>query len=172
MGIMRLPVLNEIAWQEFQLGLARRQRLAHRPTRVEALNQELTRLKKLWKQVQGTRRRDAIYRYLSQVFELVRSWQERGRRTRLVRYVQDFAGTEINRKAEAYRTVIQATASVDGKMASKLSRVLRYCDVAKPDNDRLKAFIKRGGGLNACASRFTRDLGQPRPHRKSRKASD
>jgi hypothetical protein len=36
---------------------------------------------------------------------------------------------------------------------------MRYAAVYKPDSEPLDRFIKRKGGINACAARFSRRLG-------------
>jgi hypothetical protein len=37
---------------------------------------------------------------------------------------------------------------------------MRYAVAYKPDSEPLDPFIKRKGGINACAARFTRRLGR------------
>ena len=49
---------------------------------------------------------------------------------------------------------------VDDRMRSKWSRVLRYAAEFKDLAEPLADFIKRKGGLNACAARFVRRLGR------------
>jgi hypothetical protein len=161
--------LTNAEWQEFEVK-HRKSRPTPISPKAEARNQQLAELQKLWRQVQGARRRDAIYGYLRRIFELVRHWKDRGRCKQLVQYVQEFAGTEIDRRAEIYSTLIKATTDADSKAISKFSRVLRYCERAKPKDEGLKRFIKHAGGLNACANQFTEILGQPRPRARSPKA--
>jgi len=42
------------------------------------------------------------------------------------------------------------------------SRAMRYAAVYKPDSEPLDQFIRRKGGINACAARFCRCLGRGR----------
>jgi hypothetical protein len=59
------------------------------------------------------------------------------------------------RIGEAFAVVIYCTAPhVDQKSRSKWARALRYAAVNKPDGESIKSFIKRKGGVNACASRY------------------
>jgi hypothetical protein len=51
-------------------------------------------------------------------------------------------------------------AKADKRTSSKWSRVMRYVAVYKPDFEPLDQFIRRKGGINACAARFTRALGR------------
>ena len=49
------------------------------PFSTEALKANLLRLQNEWETVQASRDRDAIYRYLSIVFELVSWWAQEGK---------------------------------------------------------------------------------------------
>jgi hypothetical protein len=52
-------------------------------------------------------------------------------------------------------TVIYCTAPhVDDKRRSKWARALRFAAANKPDDESITKFIKRNGGINACASRY------------------
>jgi hypothetical protein len=52
------------------------------------------------------------------------------------------------------------SAKADKRTRSKWSRVLRYAAVYKPDSEPLDQFIRRKGGINECAARFSRWLGR------------
>jgi hypothetical protein len=49
---------------------------------------------------------------------------------------------------------------VDKRTRSKWSRALRYAAECKTHSEPLAAFIRRKGGINKCAARFTRCLGR------------
>jgi hypothetical protein len=53
-------------------------------------------------------------------------------------------------------------AKADKRTRSKWSRVLRYAAVYKPGSEPLDRFIKRKGGINGCAARFSRCMGRVR----------
>lgn len=137
-------------------------RSTNRQRRAEAIESELKDLQRTWTAVQGTRRRDAIYEYLTDVFAIVRRWTNRGRPKSLLRHTQAFAGQFENDKAELFSVLIGATTDADVKMVSKLSRVLRFCQRYNSESEDLGIFIKRRGGLNDCAALFTENLGSPR----------
>ena len=62
---------------------------------------------------------------------------------------------------EPFAAIIRCTADptkVDKRTRSKWSRALRYALRYKSPPEPLDAFIKRKGGINSCASRFTRCL--------------
>jgi hypothetical protein len=63
---------------------------------------------------------------------------------------------------EPFAAIILATADrqkVDKRTRSKWSRVMRYAVEYKPSSEPLAAFVRRKGGINKCAGRFTRCLG-------------
>jgi hypothetical protein len=51
-------------------------------------------------------------------------------------------------------------AKADKRTRSKWSRVMRYAGIYKLDSEPLDQFIRRKGGINACAARFSRCLGR------------
>ena len=61
------------------------------------------------------------------------------------------------------------TAKADKRTRSKWSRVLRYAAAYKPDSEPLDQFVKRKGGINACAARFARRLGRVTAKRSKRR---
>jgi hypothetical protein len=60
---------------------------------------------------------------------------------------------------DPYALVIVATSdakTVDRKARSKWCRVLRFAERYKSETVSLKAFIKKRGGINACAAQYVR----------------
>jgi hypothetical protein len=58
-----------------------------------------------------------------------------------------------------FAAVVRCTADpakADKRTRSKWSRVMRYAAVYKPVSEPLDHFIRRRGGINACAARFAR----------------
>ena len=117
-----------------------------------------------WNAYQSTRDRDAVYDYLSAVFALINRWlRDRRLKKNLYRTLDLLGSLPRMRIGEAYALVIYCTcdlAKVDAKTRSKWSRVLRYAATFNRKREPVKAFIKRRGGINACASRFARRLGR------------
>jgi hypothetical protein len=56
-------------------------------------------------------------------------------------------------------------AKADIRPRSKWSRVMRYAVAYKPDSEALDEYIKRKGGINECAGRFSQRLGRGAPRR-------
>ena len=63
---------------------------------------------------------------------------------------------------EAFAVTIYCIAPhVDKKSRSKWARALRYAAATKPDDESVKKFLKRKGGINACASRYAEYVRRP-----------
>jgi hypothetical protein len=132
---------------------------------TEANFEDLLRLRTAWEECQASRKRDAIYVYLTAVFDLVAWWATANRALDLahkalrLQSICPFAGEK------PFAAIIRCTADpakVDKRTRSKWSRALRYALEYKPPSEPLDQFIKRKGGINECASRCTRRLGRSR----------
>jgi hypothetical protein len=129
------------------------------PYTTQALRQDLLRVRNAWEECQASRERDAIYTYLTAVFDLVSWWAaenralERGYKALRLQRICPFDGED------PFAAIIRCTADpakVDKRTRSKWSRMLRYALAYKSPPEPLDAFIKRKGGINACASLFRR----------------
>jgi hypothetical protein len=129
------------------------------PYTTEALKQDLLRLRNAWEESQASRERDAIYGYLTAVFDLVAWWVaekralERAHKALRLRHINPFD------HEEPFAGVIRCTADrekVDKRTRSKWSRVLRYAISCKPIGEPLDRFVKRRGGINKCAAGLSR----------------
>jgi hypothetical protein len=132
------------------------------PYSLTALRQDMERLRGIWEDCQANRDRNAIYRYLNAVYALVAWWtvekQEVVRACRALRLRR----LEVSDRQDPFAAIIRCTtdpAKADKRTRSKWSRVMRYAAVYKPDTEPLDQFVKRKGGINACAGRFTRRQG-------------
>jgi hypothetical protein len=134
----------------------------HVPYTTQALRQDLLRVRNAWEECQASRDRDAIYLYLNAVFDLVAWWAAEGRALERAYKAVRFQSICPFDGEEPFAAIIRCTADptkVDKRTRSKWSRVLRYALSYKSHSEPLDQFIKRKGGINACASRFTRLLG-------------
>jgi hypothetical protein len=129
------------------------------PYTDQALKQDLIRVQNAWDDSQARRERDAIYIYLTAVFELVAWWMaenralERAQRALRLRHITPFD------QEEPFAAIIRCTADptkVDKRTRSKWSRALRYALAYKLTSEPLDQFIKRKGGINECAARCAR----------------
>jgi hypothetical protein len=129
----------------------------------QALKQDLLRLRNAWHECQASRDRDAVYGYLSALFELVAWWTADGQALDRARQALRLQNANPSTCSEPFAAVILCTsepAKVDKRTRSKWSRVLRYALEHKSHAEPLDRFIKRKGGINACASWFTHCLGR------------
>ena len=138
------------------------------PFSTEALKANLLRLQNEWETVQASHDRGAIYQYPAAVFQLVTWWNVEGRAVKRARRALHLRGHRSIRKPEPFAAVILCTSDpgkVDDRTRSKWSRALRFAAAYKDLEEPLRDFIKRQGGLNACAARFARRLGRGGAHR-------
>jgi hypothetical protein len=129
----------------------------------EALRQDLTRVRLAWEDCQASRDRNAIYGYLTAVFDLVMWWAAQDRAISRARWALRLQGIDLPTTDEPFAAVILCTADrqkVDKRTRSKWSRVLRYAAEYKTNAEPLAAFVRRKGGINKCAARFARCLGR------------
>jgi hypothetical protein len=133
------------------------------PYTAQALRQDLTRVRIAWEDCQASRDRNAIYGYLSAVFDLVMWWAAEDRAISRARRTLQLQHPDLPTTDEPFAMVIFCTADpnkVDKRTRSKWSRVLRYAAEYKSYSEPLAAFVRRKGGINRCAARFTRCLGR------------
>jgi hypothetical protein len=121
------------------------------PYTPKALRQDLLRVRNAWENCQASRERNAIYGYLTAVFDLVAWWAaenravERAHKALRLRHLDPFDHDE------PFAAIIRCTADpakVDKRTRSKWSRVLRYTLAHKPVAEPLDQFIQRKGGIN------------------------
>jgi hypothetical protein len=133
------------------------------PYSAEAMRQDLHRIHIVWVDCQASRDRNAIYAYLSAVYGLVAWWAAEGREDDRAHKALRLQRLDASDREDPYAAVIRCTADpakVDKRTRSKWSRVMRYADRFKSDDEPLEEFIKRKGGINECAARYTRRLGR------------
>ena len=123
----------------------------------KSIERQFAQARKAWVRYQSTRQRDAVYGYLSAVFQVVQRWAMLGH----TRTCSLHALTAANRRGairtrDPFAIVIFCTSDpqvVDARTRSKWSRALRFAARCKPHAQELGAFIKSRGGLNECAAR-------------------
>jgi hypothetical protein len=131
------------------------------PYSKEAMRQDLNRVRHTWAQCQETRRRDAIYEYLSAVYDLVTWWAAEERDIERARRALRSRLLDVPEREDPFAAIIRCTADparVDKRTRSKWSRVMRYVTAAKDQAEPFQGFVTRKGGINRCASRYTRLL--------------
>jgi hypothetical protein len=111
-----------------------------------------------WDDFQASRARDAVYGYLEAVFAIVTHYKVRRKTKTLLRHAFKFANLPLNNSPDLFTAVIRCTSgdAVDNKMISKWARALRYVAHCNVPRTRLKMFMKKAGGVNACAGLYAR----------------
>ena len=135
------------------------------PYSKEALRQDLTRMRIAWEDCQASRDRSAIYGYLSAVFDLVMWWKAEDRAISRARWALRLCRLDLPND-EPFAAIILCTSypgRVDKRTRSKWLRVMRYAAEYKTSAEPLAVFVRRKGGINRCASRFTRCLRRSGP---------
>jgi hypothetical protein len=138
------------------------------PYSSEAIRQDLVRVRDAWADCQSDRDRNAIYGYLTAVYGLVAVWAAEGREIDRARRALRLQRLDVSEREDAFAAIIRCTADpakADKRTRSKWSRLMRYADEHKPNSDPLDQFIRRKGGINACAARFSRCIGRGRATR-------
>jgi hypothetical protein len=126
------------------------------PYTTQALRQDLLRVRNAWDECQASRDRDAIYTYLTAVFELVAWWMAENRALERALKALRLRNIWASDNIEPFAAIIQCTADpakVDKRTRSKWSRALRYATYKSP-SEPLDKFMKRKGGINSCAAKF------------------
>ena len=135
------------------------------PYTTEALKQDLLRVRNAWEECQASRKRDAIYAYLTAVFDLVSWWTAEDRALECAHKALRLQSICPFDGEEPFAAIIRCTADpakVDKRTRSKWSRVLRYALRYKSHSEPLDQFIKQKGGINKCADWFAKSLGWSR----------
>jgi hypothetical protein len=129
------------------------------PYSSAALRQDLQRVRTAWNDCQATRDRNAIHGYLIAVYGLVSWWGAEERAIDRARRALRLQRLEVSEREDPFAAIIRCTADpakADKRTRSKWSRVMRYAVAYKPDGEPLDQFVRRKGGINACAARFTK----------------
>src|ERR1700732_5316264 len=99
------------------------------PYTTQALKQDLLRLQNAWEECQASRKRDAIYTYLTAVFDLVAWWAAENRALERAHWALRLRRICPFDDEEPFAAIIRCTADpakVDKRTRSKWSRLLRY----------------------------------------------
>jgi hypothetical protein len=144
--------------------LRRPLRQAKSKTPKARLTRWLERISSASDDFQASRTRDAVYGYLDAVFAIVEHYRARRRTKRLLWRAAKFSGLPVESNADPFAFVIRCTSAddVDSKTISKWARALRYVAHCNVPRTRLKMFMKKAGGVNACADRYARCYGRSR----------
>src|SRR6266487_1687992 len=114
------------------------------PYTAQALRQDLLGVRSAWDECQAHRERDAIYSYLTAVFDLVAWWAAENCAVARARKALRLQNIWLSDHDEPFAAIILCTSDrskVDKRTRSKWSRVLRYAAEYKSPSEPLAAFI-------------------------------
>jgi hypothetical protein len=162
-GTVSRPLFSSRVFAMQTLMLADNQRPEPEPIPYtsEAIRQDIKRIRGIWGKCQRRRRRDAIYGYLTAVYNLVTWWAAEGRDVERARRALRSRLLDVPEREDSFAAIIRCTADparVDKRTRSKWSRVMRYATAHKDDAEPFQQFVERKGGINRCAARYTRLL--------------
>ena len=145
---------SSAVWPRFMKNAETRDHLSGKKLSPAVLKLELEKLRVVWRQVQHTRQRDAVYEFLEAAYVVVSRFNRAGDGRKLLRKLHRL-DHRLKRIQEPYSAAIHyATGyTVDNRTRSKWSRLMRFAERTKKRTDLLEDFIRRNGGINACASR-------------------
>jgi hypothetical protein len=131
------------------------------PYSPQALRQDLARVRHAWAECQCCRQRDAIYSYLTAVYDLVTWWAAEGRDLERAGRALWSRRLAVSEREDPFAAIIRCTADparVDMRTRSKWSRVMRYATAIKDQDEPFRQFVQRKGGINRCVCRYARLL--------------
>ena len=130
-------------------------------TAENRLRRRLEELRHAWDEFQASRARDAVYGYLDAVFAIVKHYKVRRKTKKLLRHAFKFAVClSTTMQIHLLPSFAARLTIVDSKTISKWARALRYVARCKEPRMRLKTFMKKAGGVNACADRYAKYFGR------------
>jgi hypothetical protein len=129
------------------------------PYSNDALRCDLRRVHDAWRESRRHHDRFAIYKYLTAVFDLVMVWDAENRAVERAKRALWLKRREAGDNIEPFAAVINCTSSrkkVDAKARSKWAHALMFAAEYKSPDEQLGHFIRRRGGINACAAKLSR----------------
>jgi hypothetical protein len=141
------------AWPRYLHNAETRDHLSGKKLSSAVLKLELEKLRVVWRQVQHTRQRDAVFEFLEAVYDVVSRFNRAGDGRKLLRKLHRL-DHRLKRIQEPYAAAIHFSTdySVDNRTRSKWSRLMRLADQTKKRSELLEDFIRRNGGINECAA--------------------
>jgi hypothetical protein len=131
-----------------------------------ALRNDRLRLQCAWTEYRaGRRNRNAVYGYLTEVFELLQWWHAEGKAIDRAAYAASLQDLVLD--FDPFSELIMATTppgAVDKKTRCKWSAALRLALAVKAPGEPLRRFMRRHGGINECATCYRRLRSQIESH--------
>ena len=104
-----------------------------------------------------SRKRDAVYVALTQIYSIRRKWAQSGRAKEIAEAVIIHEKLRIDGRVRKslFRFLIEAGwCGLDGKLRSRYANALKYALLKKCPTEQLTALIKNNGGIEMCAKMY------------------
>jgi hypothetical protein len=124
-------------------------------TQSATVKADIVEIRRAWKLYQNSSRRTGVFLFLAAVFRAVQRWRRTGHVERNCRLALKQLINPANMKLESFTILLHSGSDpdfLDQKIRSKLSRALRAVERLKPKGESVAEYIKRNGGINACAA--------------------
>lgn len=124
------------------------------------LQDDLQRVRDAWEAAQDSRRRNAIFGYLTALFEIGQAWNKEQSLNERAELALQFCFPRTPLVGDPFSLLIVCTSDgVHHRTRSKWSRVLRYALECKKIRESFQDFVRRrGGSINGCALLYTARL--------------
>jgi hypothetical protein len=127
------------------------------PYTTQALRQDLLRVRNAWDECQAHRERDAIYGYLTAVFDLVMWWKAEDRAISRARWALQLQHLDLPSTGEPFAAVIAAP-PIPARWTSERDPSGRACSVTVPNTNRIVNRLPRSFAAKAASTNVLRDL--------------
>src|SRR5207249_292535 len=128
---------------------------------MQQLRQEVGAVEAAWGALQSTRRRDAIYDYLTAVYRTVVGWRWTGRAEEYAKRALESYGLPRHGVIEPFGVVICCSiigAELHSRTRNKWVCILQYAEQRQVKARDLASFMKRKGGINRCGEKAQRSV--------------
>ena len=124
---------------------------------VAALSKSaLKKLEAAFKEYQSTRKRDAVYGYLTAVYRFARQFEKASHRRIVGEHMLSLKDRGSRKTDNAFSAILRATSTVNEQTRWKWVQCLAFARREKIASDALQSFIKKHDGINECADEWVR----------------
>jgi hypothetical protein len=124
---------------------------------VSALSKsQLKKLEAAFEEYQSTRKRDAVYGYLTAVYRFARRFEKASHRRMVGQHMLALKDRGSRKTDNAFSAILRATSTVNEQTRWKWVQCLAFARREKIASDALQSFIKKHDGINECADEWVR----------------